>query len=264
MTPLDASFLTEKAELEDIGTRAERANLQLYRKHKVRQAREVIKVAREVFGDRLAVAFSGGKDSLVALHIALSVDPSTCVIFNDTTVEFPENISYVRELARRWGFSLQITRSGSYFLSEVRAKGWASHVDRWCCGPFKEMPTYRFLKENNILAEVTGTRRTESIYRRSLVPLRMPNRNPYVVRIHPLYDWNEQEVWRYIEEHSLPRNPLYGMGYRRIGCWCCPLNGPSHYRLLKKTHPRLHSFLRTMRPRHPALSPVKRAPLGRR
>ncbi|MEM2001472.1 MAG: phosphoadenosine phosphosulfate reductase family protein [Candidatus Methanomethylicaceae archaeon] len=76
-------------------------------------------------------------------------------------------------------------------------------------------------------------------------------RTPQVMRVNPIYDWNDQEVWKYIEENKLPYNPLYDMGYRRVGCWCCPLNGPSHYKRLKRTHPRLYEFLERFEPKHP-------------
>ncbi len=36
------------------------------------------------------VAFSGGKDSLVTLHLALQADPDVPVAFFDSGLEFPE------------------------------------------------------------------------------------------------------------------------------------------------------------------------------
>jgi len=109
------------------------------------------------------------------------------------------------------------------------------------------------MSKNDFKAEITGTTRTESIYRRSLMPIKLPNKNPMIIRVNPIYDWNEWEVWRYIKENNIPYNPLYDKGYRRIGCWCCPLNGPSHYRRLAKTHPKLYQFLQEFKPRHPGL-----------
>ncbi|MEM3366072.1 MAG: phosphoadenosine phosphosulfate reductase family protein [Candidatus Methanomethyliaceae archaeon] len=86
---------------------------------------------------------------------------------------------------------------------------------------------------------------------RYVTKTKINNENPQVMRVNPIYDWNDQEVWKYIEENKLPYNPLYDMGYRRVGCWCCPLNGPSHYKRLKRTHPRLYEFLERFEPKHP-------------
>jgi len=231
-----------------------KANERIYWQFKVRQAKSVLKFARKLFGDNLAVAFSGGKDSLVALHLALETLGSDLhVIYNHTTVEFPETIQYVTRLAKEWDLRLFITKPKKGFFSAVKERGWATHEDRWCCRPYKDEPAHNFMAAKGIIAEITGTVRTESIYRRSLTPFRMPKKEPFIIRIHPLYDWNHWEVWRYIKERDLPYNPLYDMKYRRIGCWCCPLNGPSHYKRLRKTHPKLYSFLRKFRPKHPSI-----------
>lgn len=207
----------------------------------------------EIFSGNLPVALSGGKDSLAVLHIALEVNPNLEAIYNNTTVEFPETIMYVRELQKEWGFSLHITKSATPFLKAVQQKGWADHENRWCCKPYKDEPAFQYMVSRGFKAEVTGTTRTESIYRRSLTPIKIPKKEPFILRVNPIYDWNEWEVWRYIKENDLRYNPLYDKGYRRIGCWCCPLNGVSHYKRLRRTHPKLFNFLCSLRPTHPSI-----------
>jgi sulfate adenylyltransferase subunit 2 len=46
------------------------------------------------------------------------------------------------------------------------------------------------------------------------------------VRIHPLLDWTELNIWEYIEAESIPTVSLYynqgdGLRYRSLGCWPC-------------------------------------------
>jgi sulfate adenylyltransferase subunit 2 len=46
------------------------------------------------------------------------------------------------------------------------------------------------------------------------------------VRIHPLLDWTELNVWEYIERENIPTVSLYynqgnGKRYRSLGCWPC-------------------------------------------
>ncbi|MCR6693219.1 MAG: phosphoadenosine phosphosulfate reductase family protein [archaeon YNP-LCB-003-016] len=229
------------------------ANERIYFDFKVLQAKSILKIAKETFGDNLAVAFSGGKDSLVVLHLALeTLGPDIPVIFNNTTIEFPETIQYVLNLSKMWGFKLHVTNPNRNFFSAVKEHGWATHENRWCCKPYKDEPAYKYMIEHGIMAEITGVTRTESFYRRYLKPFTMPKKDPPILRINPIYDWNSQEVWRYIKERNLPYNPLYNMGYQRIGCWCCPLKGISHYRRMQKTHPNLYSFLKNFEPKHPA------------
>lgn len=46
------------------------------------------------------------------------------------------------------------------------------------------------------------------------------------VRIHPLLDWTELNIWEYIERENIPVIPIYfnqgdGKRYRSLGCWPC-------------------------------------------
>jgi sulfate adenylyltransferase subunit 2 len=46
------------------------------------------------------------------------------------------------------------------------------------------------------------------------------------VRVHPLLDWTELNIWEYIEREHIPIIPLYlnrgdGKRYRSLGCWPC-------------------------------------------
>ena len=46
------------------------------------------------------------------------------------------------------------------------------------------------------------------------------------VRIHPLLDWTELNLWEYVQRESIPLIPLYfdrgeGRRYRSLGCWPC-------------------------------------------
>lgn len=225
----------------------------MFRRHRIKQAHDILDAADELFQGKLAVAFSGGKDSLVAVHLAMRINPKLPVIFTNTTVEFPETILFVEKLAHDWKLNLNVATPRKGFFRMVSEKGWANHEDRWCCKPCKENPALEFMLKEDIQAEITGTTRTESIYRRSLTPIKLPKKEPYLIRVNPIYDWNQQEVWAYIRQNNLPFNPLYSRGFRRIGCWCCPLNGPSHYVRLKKTHPKLYQFLLGFGPLHPSL-----------
>ena len=245
--------LLKKVDDSLIEKKITQCNSRFFYDFRVRQAREIVRTANDIFSEKLPLAFSGGKDSLVVLHIALGVTPNVPVIYNNTTVEFPETLQYVSRLQKEWDFNLYVTRSNIPFFKSVREKGWATHEDRWCCKPYKDEPAFLYMSQKGFKAEITGTTRTESIYRRSLSPIKVPKKEPHIIRVNPIYDWNEWEVWRYIEEHNLPYNPLYDMGYRRIGCWCCPINGPSHYRRLRKTHPQLYDFLCGFDPPHPSL-----------
>ena len=42
-----------------------------------------------------------------------------------------------------------------------------------------------------------------------------------LVKVDPILLWHEREVWQYLALHAVPVNPLYGEGYRSLGCQPC-------------------------------------------
>ena len=79
------------------------------------------------------------------------------------------------------------------------------------------------------------------------------------VRVHPLLDWTELNIWEYIERESIPVTSLYfddgnGTRYRSLGCWPCttPVQSDGqerggHHR--GAAHRQVHQHRRAQRPR---------------
>lgn len=42
---------------------------------------------------------------------------------------------------------------------------------------------------------------------------------------NPIIDWTHKDIWDYIRSNHMPYNPLYDMGYKRVGCVGCPMAG---------------------------------------
>ena len=64
---------------------------------KVEHAKDIIREFVEHEGeDHVYVSFSGGKDSLVLLHLVRSIYPNVKAVFANTGIEFPEQVKFVR------------------------------------------------------------------------------------------------------------------------------------------------------------------------
>ena len=44
---------------------------------------------------------------------------------------------------------------------------------------------------------------------------------PVILKINPLADWSEKEVWDYVKKNQVPYNKLHDQGYPSIGCAPC-------------------------------------------
>jgi phosphoadenosine phosphosulfate reductase len=86
-----------------------------------------------------------------------------------------------------------------------------------CCYLNKVLPMQTALRRCK--AWITGIRRDQSARRANARVVTC--RDDGLVKINPLLTWTQQDVWRYIEFHDLPPHPLYGRGYRSIGCAPC-------------------------------------------
>jgi phosphoadenosine phosphosulfate reductase len=88
-----------------------------------------------------------------------------------------------------------------------------------CCHIRKVEPLGRALK--GLAGWITGLRREQSVARSTLAPLEIDAINGGILKINPLLDWIESQVWEYANSRRLPVNRLHKEGYPSIGCAPC-------------------------------------------
>lgn len=173
----------------------------------------------EVSSDNVAVSFSGGKDSLVALDLSVRVGIKK-VVFVNTTIEFDETLEYIDLVKDFYDIELEIVSAPVDFFDMISRVGIPSRRFRWCCDVFKFGPLAKYALRHNIDGFITGLRKDESHRRFGYTTMDI---NPLVPvkQINPIIEWSDNDVWNYIKTYNLPFNPLYNH-FSRIGCWCCP------------------------------------------
>jgi phosphoadenylyl-sulfate reductase (thioredoxin) len=88
-----------------------------------------------------------------------------------------------------------------------------------CCEIRKVNPLKKVLL--NLDAWVTGLRRDQWASRSNIRKVEIDHDHGGLLKVNPLADWMDEEVWEYIRAHDVPYNALYDKGYTSIGCAPC-------------------------------------------
>lgn len=180
---------------------------------KVERSLDLIERAYREFGDRLVVANSLGKDSCSVWHLAKRVSPKIRGFIITTRFKPPETKKFMAEEVARYP-ELQVFSSEA----EIPDKLYQTDPDR-CCEILKVEPTRRAIKEMDVGCWVTGLRCTEGRTRTEFKEIE--ERDEGLIKLNPILIWYEREVWQYLALNQVRVNPLYGKGYRSLGCWPC-------------------------------------------
>ena len=205
------------------------------------RAIKFIHVMNEKVRKPVIVSFSGGKDSLVALHLTLKTGLKPLLLFNDTGIEMPETREIVTSIAKTYGLELLRADAGDAFWRAVERVGPPGKDYRWCCKVTKLAPLARLLEKEfpDGALNIVGQRAFES-YDRARSPRVWRNRwLPKILNISPIQDWPQLLIWLYIWKEGLKYNPLYERGFDRIGCFMCPAAFNAEYEFVKETRPEL-------------------------
>lgn len=172
------------------------------------------------FGERVVLSTSFGVQSAVMLHMVTAQHSDIPVVFIDTGYLFPETYRFAEELAQRLKLNLKV-----YNPLYTAARQEALFGKRWEDGKAgieaynrinKVEPMNRAVLELGAEAWITGLRRTQSSTRRHLDVLVRQNR---VMKVHPIIDWTDRDVYEYLRRHDLPYHPLWEDGYVTVGDW---------------------------------------------
>ncbi len=190
------------------------------------------------------VSFSGGKDSLTTLDLTRSaVKKPIKVFFANTGIEFPETVEFVRRFCKENNIELIEVEAKEAFWENLSSFGPPAKDFRWCCKVCKLAPINSVIEEctrrGRKCLTIDGKRKCESFVRSRIAPM---EENPFIpgqVSMFPIRNWRAIEVWLYLFYRRLEYNPLYDMGFERVGCWLCPAELSAEYYRFRELHPEL-------------------------
>ena len=194
--------------------------------------------------DNIAMPWSMGKDSNVLIWLALKsfFGKVPCPVLHiDTTYEFPEMLEFRTWATEHYNLNLIVLINEE---ARRRGIGYETHDPVTVTHELKTVPLQKALAEYKWDALITGIRRDEDSTRakeRYFSPRNAQFEWEYKdqppefwgqfattagkgehVRVQPLLDWTEIDIWRYIQRENIPIPKIYfarkGKRFRSLGC----------------------------------------------
>ena len=188
----------------------------------------VVKKALEMYGDDIAISFSGAEDVMLIEYAKQSGLPFR-VFSLDTGRLHSETYQYFQTVEEYYDIQIEYCFPSSREVQDlVRAKGLFSFYKdghQECCGVRKVNPLRRQL--NTLKAWITGQRKDQSPGTRQEIPLVQVDPafkgidDGELIKWNPVANVTSEETWLNIRALEVPYNPLHEKGFISIGCEPC-------------------------------------------
>ena len=205
------------------------------------------------------VSFSGGKDSTAMLLMMLERGwPVDDIIYFDCgDWEFPQMREHIEQVERHIGQKItrlydargfeywmyqheRITKNGQKLIG----KAWPTIFNRWCTGQKRDVleKYYTQFRDGGMMLYI-GFAADESARSKQ----KAQTRRPWVKRRFPLIEWEitEREALEYCYSKGFTWGGLYNH-FKRVSCWCCPLQSLKELKQLYLHFPDLWERLKDM------------------
>ncbi|MES9943178.1 MAG: phosphoadenylyl-sulfate reductase [Candidatus Thiodiazotropha sp. 6PLUC2] len=161
---------------------------------------------------------SFGIQGALMLHLVSRIAPDIPVVLVDTGYLFPETYGFIEQLTDRLKLNLKVFRAEK---SPAWQESLYGHL--WEQGVAgidlynrinKVEPLKLALKSLEAGSWFAGLRRQQSQSRSALPVVRIQDGR---YKVHPVIDWSNRDVYRYLQKHDLPYHPLWEKGYASVG-----------------------------------------------
>jgi len=185
---------------------------------------EVIKLFLEKYNDKIAFSSSLGAEDQVITDMISKIDKSAKIFTLDTGRLFPETYDLIDRTSKRYGMPIQVYFPDAHQVEDmVKEKGINLFFEsienrKLCCHIRKIEPLKRAFKGLDVW--ICGLRRDQSVTRTDVQLVEWDEANG-LIKLNPLVEWTEEQVWDYIKTNKVPYNRLHDQGFPSVGCQPC-------------------------------------------
>jgi phosphoadenosine phosphosulfate reductase len=189
---------------------------------KIADAASVIGGVLAESGVPACVTCSFQTECMALVDLVIAQRPDIPVLFLETGYHFPETYAYRDQMTERMHLNLVNMASRQSVAEQESQFGILNQTapDR-CCGMRKVEPLFRGLDDYGVW--FTALRREQSPTRANLQAVdhfKLPT-GKQLLKVSPLADWTNADVWAYLKKRGIPVLSLYDKGYTSIGCAPC-------------------------------------------
>lgn len=190
------------------------------------EPQEVLRWGVETFApSRLAICTSFQSDGMALLDMAWKIDPNIRVFTVDTGRMPAETYELMERVTERYGIQIEVYYPDPKTLEPLILQHGINLFRKSvpnrlkCCDARKIQPLRKVL--DGLDCWITGLRRDQWATRSNIRKIELDNDHGGLVKLSPLADWTDEEVWDYIRANDVPYHSLYDQGYKSIGCAPC-------------------------------------------
>ena len=187
-------------------------------------AEDRIRWEADTYGMDAVLLSSMQKTASVLMHMFHRMGLNNEILFGDTGYHFRETLQLRDELMRRYGLNIVTLYPEQTPEQQEESNGRKLYLDlggqKECCRVRKADPYLAHMARSERRLTMVGLRRSEGGRRNGAGFLMADPRTGGHV-LHPIYDWSDEQIEAYLEQHRVPVHPLHEQDYPSIGCACC-------------------------------------------
>lgn len=216
------------------------------------------KYIKENIDKYFVFSHSGGKDSSLSYKIFIEVlkklgeeniNLNYEISFANTSNETADTYKIIKSLPQD---KLNILNPKEGFYQWIKRKNYfiPSALTRNCCSTYKEGQVNKYYNKDKEIVMILGVRKYESSKRANYDWIMdysflyklfngTVTQSKLWVKIAPIIDWKDEDVWLYLIKNKIEINKQYYLGFNRCGCLICPYQSDYIDLLTEKHYPKL-------------------------